>query len=156
MDILLTKLPTGALAPATEDDADKLRRFKAGATLKAAVTQPRNVRFFRKWWSLVKVAYDLWAETCPPVQYRGEPVLPDFETFRRNVTILAGFHKPVVNVRGELRLEAESIGFGSMTEERFDALYSATIDVVLHKILPGRGLTETQLREWSERVMEYA
>ena len=101
------------------------------------------------------MGFGLWEELCPRHTYKGEIVQPDFNKFRRDVTILAGFSKPVVNVRGELRLEAESIAFGNMTEERFEALYSATINVLLHKVLAGSGVTEERLRAMADSVMEF-
>ena len=69
---------------------------------------------------------------------------------------MAGFFTPVWNAKGELRVEAESMAWSSMTEERFEQLYSATINVILSKILPDRGLTEQGLREWAGRVLEFA
>lgn len=116
----------------------------------------RNGDFHRKYFSLIKVAFDLWSETMPAQQYHGRDVLPDFDRFRRDVIIMAGFFRPVWNARGELRVESESIAFSNMTEDRFEKLYSATITVILQKILPNRGLTEESLREWALRVLEYA
>lgn len=116
----------------------------------------RNGNFHRKYFALLKIAFDLWSETLPAQEYHGRSVLPDFDRFRRDVIIMSGFFRPVWNARGELRVEAESIAFGSMTEDRFEKLYSATINVILAKILPGKGLTEQGLREWAARVLEFA
>lgn len=143
-------------APDTEDDQDAVRRFKLGEVVRAKVTRARNLAFFRKWWALVKVGYGLWEELCPRPTYKGEIVHPDFDRFRRDVTILAGFSRPVVNIRGEVRVEAESIAFGNMSEARFEALYSATINVLLHKVLAGSGVTEEKIRAMANSVMEFA
>ena len=157
-DLLLTKTPHGSLIPFSDADAEKLKRFKVGKPIRVTAQEMRNGAFFRKWWALAKTAYDLWTETMPvPVQqYKGMDVLPDFDRFRRDLVILAGFYRAVYNARGEVRLEAESLKWSSMTEERFDELYSKTIDVILRSILPNRGLTEEGLREWADRVMEFA
>lgn len=152
----LLRTASGAFIPATEEDGDLAKRFKVGEVCRMELRQMRNGQFFRKWWALAKLAFDMWAETLPAQQYHGRDVLPDFDRFRRDLTIMAGFFRPVWNARGELRVEAESIAFGSMTEERFEQLYSATITVILQKILPNRGLTEESLREWALRVLEYA
>lgn len=116
----------------------------------------RNGGYHRKYFALLKVAFDMWAETMPAQEFHGKAVLPDFDRFRRDVVIMAGFFTPVWNARGELRVEAESLSWSSMTEERFEKLYSATINVILAKILPGRGLTEQGLRDWAMRVLEFA
>lgn len=155
MEILLLKTPQGALIPATEDEAEKLRRFRVGATVRAEISTMRNGQFFRKWWALAKIAYDLWSETVPEQEYKGVKVLPDFDRFRRDLIIMAGFYRPVFAANGECRLEPESLKWSRMSEERFDKLYSATINVVLQKILKDRGFDEQRLREWVDRVMEF-
>ena len=156
MTTIYLRRTLGGFAPDKEEDHDACKRLKMGEIVRAEVVRPRNILYFRKWWALVKVGYELWEETCPRHQHKGMDVLPEFDRFRRDVTILAGFAKPVVNVRGELRLEAESIAFGNMTEDRFDALYSATIDVLLQKVLTGRGISESQLRTMADLVMDFA
>lgn len=151
----LVKTPDAFMVPATDDDVERMRRFKVGAVYRLELSEMRNGRFFRKWWVLAKIAYDIWAPTMPAQEFHGVAVLPDFGRFRKDLTIMAGFFRPVWNARGEMRVEPESLAWASMTEERFEKLYSATIDAILHKILPGRGLTEQQLREWAERVIEF-
>lgn len=155
-DLMVTKTPNGSLIPFSDEDAEKIRRFKVGKLIRMTAQEMRNGAYFRKWWALAKTAYDLWADTVPPQQYKGVDVLPDFDRFRRDLIILAGFYRATFNARGEVRLEAESLKWSQMTEERFDQLYSKTIDVILASILPNRGLTEDSLREWGERVMEFA
>lgn len=156
MDVLLRKAPNGVLVPANEAEAEKLRKLKIGVTVKSKITQMRNERFFRKWFALVHVGYELWTEVAPEGEYRGQKVLPNFDRFRKDITILAGYHHPVFNVRGEMRLEADSIAWGEMNEETFEKLYQATITVILNKVLAGRGMDEQRLNEWVERVMEFA
>lgn len=154
-DIFLRRTLSG-FAPDTDDDQEAVKRFRLNEVVRADVVKPRNIRFHRKWFALVKVGYQLWEEFCPRHQYNGTEVLPEFERFRKDVTILAGYAKPVINVKGELRLEAESISFASMDDERFEKLYSATINVLLNKILAGRGITEDRLRAMAEAVLEFA
>lgn len=152
----LIRTASGAFVPATEEDADLAKRFKVGSVSRVELKLMRNAAFHRKFFALLKVAYDIWEETLPAQQYHGRDVLPNFDRFRRDVTIMAGFFRPVWNARGELRVEAESISFSSMTEERFEELYSKTIDVILQKILPNRGLSEHSLREWADRVVRFS
>lgn len=152
----LIRTASGAFVPATEEDADLAKRFKVGSISRVELKLMRNAQFHRKFFALLKVAYDLWEETLPAQQYHGRDVLPNFDRFRRDVTIMAGFFHPVWNARRELRVEAESISFSSMSEERFEELYSKVIDVILTKILPNRGLSERDLHEWVARVLEFA
>ena len=156
MEILLTKGPGGALIPLDDDEAAKLARIKTGGVIRADVSQMRNGPFFRKWWVLAKYAFDMWSETMEPVEYKGQPVLPEFQRFRKDLTILAGHYTPVFNARGELRLEAKSIAWANMAEDEFERLYSATIDVILRKILSGTSLTEAQLRSHVDNVLRFS
>ena len=152
--VYLRKTPQG-FVPDTDRDWDAAKRFKLGAVVKAEITNPRNVRFFRKWWALVQVGYEMWEETGVSAEYKGEKVLPNFDRFRRDVTILAGYGHPVVNLRGEVRVEADSISFGKMDEDTFENLYSATLTAIVHKVLRGR-ISEDRMREMADAVMEFA
>lgn len=155
MSTVFLRRTVGGFVPDSGRDHDALRRFKLGDIAKADVVNPRNLKFFKKWWALIEVAFGLWEEVCPQLTYRGQAVRPNMERFRKDVTILAGFGSPVVNLKGEVRIEADSIAFGSMTEENFEKLYSATLDVILEKVLKGR-FTEERLREMVDSVMEFA
>lgn len=141
--------------PDTERDHEAAKRFKLGSTVKADITNPRNLRFFRKWWALVQVAFEMWEEIGVRATYKGEEVRPNFERFRKDVTILAGYHHPVVNLRGEVRMEADSISFGNMDEETFEKLYNATLATIVSKVMQGR-VSEDRLREMAEAVEEFA
>lgn len=132
---------------------------KLGATILVEPKVIRNGAFFRRWWALVKLAFDYWSESAETITYKGRPVLPDFDRFRKDVTIMAGFYRPVTNIKGEIRLEAESISFAAMDEERFEQLYSATINVLLQRVFNGSVCpkwTEAELRSVTEQVLQFA
>ena len=154
MEVLCRRVP-GGLAPESEGEAAKLHKLKAGASVKVNITQEVNAKFRRKWWALAKFAFDLWSETMPDQEYRGQEVQRSFERFRRDLIILAGHFQPVWAVNGEMRVEAKSISFARMSDETFEALYSATINAVLAKILTGSKLTDADLRSHVDRVMEF-
>lgn len=157
MTTIYLRKTLGGFLPDTEEDQEKCKRFKMGDVCKAEVVNPRNYKFHRKFFALMKVGFELWEETCPRHKHRGVDVLPNLDRFRRDVTVLAGFAHPIVNIRGELRLEPESIAFASMGEERFEELYSKVIDVLLNKVLTtSRGITEEKLRQMADSVMDFA
>jgi hypothetical protein len=145
--------------PADDEAQEQLKKFRLGSLAKLDVVQMRNGAFFRKWWALVKLGYDYFIDTCETQEYKGQQVRPEFDRFRKDVTILAGFYRPVWNVNGEMRIEPESLAWANMTEERFDKLYSATIDVLLKKVFNGKRLrawTEEELRSVAEQISEFA
>ena len=158
MDLLFQRATTGLL-PACEEAAEWLRKKKLGATILVEPREIRNGGFHRKYFALLNLAFDYWRDNAETIEYKGQPVLPDFDRFRRDVAILAGFYRPVTNIKGEVRLEAESISFASMSEERFEELYSAKINVLLQRVFNGSVCTkwsEEQLRSVAEQVVSFA
>lgn len=154
-ELIMIRQPGGALHPATDEDAEALRKIKAGAAVRVEVRKIRNYKFHRKWFALAKYAFDIWADTIPQMEYKGQPVKPDFDRFRRDLIILSGRFDATYNARGEVRLEAKSISFASMSEEDFEKLYSETINVILAKILGGTQMTEDELRNHVDNVLAY-
>lgn len=147
---------TAGLVPQDEETREWFAKVKLGGLVFARVHQPRNPAFHRKMFALFKYAYDFWSETAPTSTYKGERVLPDFERFRKDITIIAGFHHAVVNLRGEVRMEADSLSFGSMSAEEFEKLYSAVINVLLQRVFIGNTWSEEQLRSIVDGIVEFS
>jgi len=137
-DVVLVKTPGGALAPADDGARAFIEKLKAGFGVRATVRKVRNIKFHRKAFALFKLAFDVW-EPVAPLEYKGLPVAKEFERFRKDLTILAGFYKAVYNVRGEVRLEAESLSFGNMDDERFEQVYRAVLTAVWDRVLRSAG-----------------
>lgn len=145
--------------PADDEAQEQCKKFRLGSLAKLDVVQMRNGAFFKKWWALVKLGYDYFVDTCETQEFKGQQIRPEFDRFRKDVTILAGFYRPVWNVNGEMRIEAESLAWANMTEERFEKLYSATIDVLLKKVFNGKRMqawTEDELRSVANQIAEFA
>lgn len=143
------------LIPSTEESMEWFTDKKIGSSFLVVPKEVRNPGFFKKYFALMQLAYDEWSNNIDSMEYKGERVLPNFKNFRHDTTILAGFYKSYVNLKGEVRLEAESIAWARMTEERFEKLYSKTIDVLLRmvyngKIAPRR--TEEELRDLVDQI----
>ena len=156
MELLLTKQPSGALAPYDEEQADKLAKIKAGAVVRADIAQMRNVKFHRKFFALINFLFGIWEEGMPVVEYRGNAIKPNKRRFRKDLIILTGRHEATFNIRGEMRLEAHSIAFGRMSEEEFEKLFSDVIDVALNRVLNRPDLTEERIRDYCDQVLRYS
>lgn len=146
----MTKLPNGTLAPNDDEAQDCLRKLKVGQDVQVRVTRTRNYMFHRKWFALLQFAFDQW--TPHAVQTR-HGVTPEksMDRFRKDVTILAGFYEATYRLNGDIRIEAKSISFASMSQEEFEELYSKSIDVLLKLIL--RDMTEDELRRSVEELI---
>lgn len=137
MDIILIKHESGMLRPSNDDEAEKLKKYKLGDPIKCKVTKFRNYQFHKKWFALVKLAFDAW-EPQPITDKYGAPE-KNFDRFRKDIIIQTGRYDVVSTFTGEkgtsVMAEAHSISFGKMNEHEFAALYSSTVDVILKKIL---------------------
>lgn len=145
-EMTLIKLPNNLFQPATPIDAAKAGRFKTGDCMTLIYKQKRNSAFFRKWWSLINFAFEQW-----------EPVtgLPEknFERFRKDMTIAAGFYTLVPCINGELKAEAQSISFAAMDEDTFADLYDATVEAVRKFVL--KNYSRADIDEVIRQLLEY-
>lgn len=132
MEVHLLRTPHG-FVPASDEDFDELRKVKLGSEVRAAIVQPRNVRFHRKFFAMLKIGFDAWEP--PEKEHRGLPVQKNFERFRKDCVIAAGYYEPVANLKGEVRAEAKSISFASMAENEFERVYSDVANVLLQRVL---------------------
>lgn len=151
-DIVLMKV-SNILVPHDEAAEAFIQKMKAGELTHADFKRVRNYRFHKKYFALLDFAFDQW-EPSGGLQYKGMPVAKNKERFRKDLTILAGFYESTVNLRGEVRLEAKSIGFAQMDEVEFEKLYSATVDVILQRILTK--YTRDDLDEVINQLLRFA
>ncbi len=146
MDIFLTKI-NGALYPASEDDHEKLKKIKTGEPVRVTLKRVRNYKFHRKYFALLNLAFDYWE---PPENHVGEK---NFDRFRKDCIILAGFYERYVRLDGSTRVEAKSISFAKMSEDEFEDLYNKTIDVIIKYVLTS--YTGDMLRSIVDQLEEF-
>ena len=154
MEIMFLKGAGGVLIPMDEDEEAKLERYKTGDVIKVSVAAMRNGRFFRKWWALAKLGFDMFTERTEPMTYMGMEVQHNFDSFRRRLVTLAGYYTPVYNLDGTFILEPHSISFASMNEETFEKLYSETINDILKNIAPN--MSERDIRRSVDAILSFA
>ncbi len=135
MKLYFNKTQSG-LSPADQEAHDWLNKVKAGQAVSVDVKQVRNYRFLRKYFALLKVAFDNWEPPRLSVKVGGEMIVPEknFDRFRKDLTILTGNYETVFRLDGSYRIEPRSISFGKMTAEEFDKLYQATITVLIEQM----------------------
>lgn len=124
---------SGVFVPLSDVDRDVVSRMRSGDVIRCNFTQPRNVKFHRKFFALLEVGFDAWEP--PETEYRGLPTQKDPERFRKDCITAAGFYDVVSSLDGSVRLEAKSMSFASMDEEEFNRLYNAIANVILMKVL---------------------
>ena len=133
----MIKQPGGVFIPASDIEHEKTIKFKTGEMYTMDVPLTRNPQFLKKAMVFFHFCYEHWNgdrvyEFCSPNE--------QFDRFRKDLTILAGFYVQTPRMDGTLRTEAESLAFASMTEERFRECYHALINAALKHIFPGCGV----------------
>ena len=150
MEAFFTKLPNASFVPASEDDAELLSKVKTGETVRLTLVRPRNIKFHRKYFALLNLAFDYW-EPPQGKDMEGVTAQRNFDRFRGDIAILCGYYDATYRLNGDVRLEAKSISFGSMSEDTFEDLYSKTINVVIDRVCTQ--YTEDQMRKQVENLI---
>lgn len=132
-DIVLMKTAGGALVPADPQAAEYIAKLKLGAGVRATIVRQNNLQFHRKFFALLNLGFEAWEPG--ELLYNGVTVAKQFDQFRRDIVILAGYYESAINFKGEVRLTAKSLSFASMPQEEREALYSAVINVLLTRVL---------------------
>lgn len=123
-------MPQG-LVPATDDDYDKAKRLKTGETYKVKVTLPRNYPFLRKFFALIRCAWEYLGE-------EGQRFFKNnIEKFRQALILQAGYSDSVYNPDTCEWFEVpKSVSFDKMEEAEFQDLYNGVRQVIFDYFLP--------------------
>ena len=107
----------GGLVTVNQVEADKLSQF-LGKEVKVSISQPRNIRFHKKYFALLAVGRDM-ADT----NYNSEQ-------FRAYVTVGAGYCEFLTDKEGGVVAIPKSISFAAMSEDEFERLYQDTVSFI--------------------------
>lgn len=130
----LVKTKSGVFIPAYPSDHDAAKKIKEGEEVYA--TKARNPDFHRKVMSLFQLGFENQQE------------YDNFDIYRQSVTLKAGY---VIYVRGkdnELHAFAESLSFASMSQDKFEKLFAAVLEVISKE-------TKTSGKEIKENLASY-
>ena len=133
-ELVFVKTDMG-IHPGDKPTEEYVSKLKYGEQIHGDYKKRRNVKFHRKGMALLNFLFEHW-EPGEISSKHGTPE-KNFERFRKDLTILAGFYKQTIRLNGEIRTEAKSISFSSMDQAEFEKWYSAIINVGLKHILPG-------------------
>lgn len=139
---MTVKTPSGKLEGFLEEDKkayarwlSTVKKLEPGELCIFDVTIPRNYKFLKKFFLLITLGFDMFEPKRKNKCYKGMPVQKNFERFRKDVTIQAGFYTQTFDLDGKMTLEAESISFANMDDAKFERVYSAVLNVLLEKVL---------------------
>jgi hypothetical protein len=134
MKINLIKHP-GGFAAADDNEADRIKKFKNGEMYEGEFKLVRNPAFHRKMFAFFNFCFHHWSADKTDWQYFDEP--KQRETFRKNLTVLAGFKDVTYTIDGRARVEAKSLAYGNMDQEEFEQCYNAIIQAAITNVFQG-------------------
>lgn len=126
-------MPGNVLIPADECTREYFGTLKFETGLKVKLTQYRNIRFHRKFFKMLRIGFDAWEAKALNDKYPDPQ--KNFDRFREDAVILAGFYDAHIRLNGDIRIEAKSISFAKMDEYEFNTVYSKVADVLLSRVL---------------------
>lgn len=139
-----------------QEGLDKFSKLKNGTyscTIKSV--NSRCLVNHRRYFKLLKMAYDNWDNVIDNYPADGTKRFPientNFDHFRQDIIILAGFYAYHYAPDASLAITADSISFDNMPEDKFQDLFDKTIDVIIQHILP-----ETNRQDLIEEVLTYS
>ena len=120
MEILVVKTINNLLKPAFDEDLEHFKKLPKDGYFEIKYTKKRNVRFHRKFFALLKIAYENQSD------YRL------MEDLRRDLIITSGHYEEVVNyMTGEVYKIAKSISFSQMDDTEFNNIYNDVKEVIV-------------------------
>jgi len=127
---LFVKNTLSGLIPLYPADLEEKKKLRLNQEYEVEVKHPRNIGFHRKFFALVNIGWENTSLNMP------------FETYRRYVTMKAGYFKTYQTNKGTY-YEAESISFASMDQVTFEEVYSRVLDIIIADL----GVTKEEIEE---------
>lgn len=118
MKIALVRTLSG-FKTAYDSDFELAKKIKIGEVYEYEYKKPRNYRFLKKFFALVKMVYD------------NQEQYTNIEHLRKDLIIESGNYDLRHDLHGVEIREAKSISFANMKEEEFSELYNSVVDVVV-------------------------
>jgi hypothetical protein len=129
MKVNMEKLPGGKLIPWDDYAIEELNKFKTNEVYEVEIKRTRNPQFHGKVFSFLQFCFWHWKGDN---EFQSEH--KQFDMFRRNLTVLAGYREEFYKIDGSVRVEAKSLSYGSMSQSEFEDLYNALIQAALTHI----------------------
>ena len=152
MEYLFKKLQYG-LVPDDPDTIEWYGKLKPGESVRGKFKRVRNTQFHKKFFALLRIGYEHWEPGELDSKY-GKPQ-KNFEQFRADIIILAGYYEVHVRLDKSIRIVPKSINFSSMDEAEFEKLYSSVIDSLLKRVYDMKA-TRENIDELVEAYLSFA
>lgn len=128
----MIKLAGGTFVPAVDMESDALQKFRNGEQYEIEIKRTRNPQFHRKVFAFFNFCFEHWSADKTEWEHFDERT--QFNTFRKHLTVLAGYKVVSYTIDGRMRVEAQSLSYGDMDQDEFEQCYSALINAALKHV----------------------
>ena len=118
------------LIPLYPSDQDGKRKLKIGVDYECDIKNPRNYEYHKRFFALINLGHANTKLELP------------FDVYRKLMIMRAGYVKVYATDLGTL-YEADSISFGSKTQDEFQEVYSRVLDQIIKDV----GLTSDEVEK---------
>ncbi len=125
MTAIVMKKNLGALYPTDEQGQAALAKIRHGELIMVDWRKARNPAHHRKFFSLLKVVMD------------NTESFPSTDALLTVIKIMVGHVDVVVSKKGETFYHPKSINFASMAQAEFEKFYTAALDAICTRVIPG-------------------
>jgi len=146
MQLYMRKNENGHLVPSDDISLGVYeRKIKTGRDYLFEAKSPRNPRFHKKFWALLKTVYD--------AQYKFSNV----EGLKAFLLVKSGYFTGFLGAEGQYMVIPDSVSFASMSEETFSEVFDSCIDASIDFLRQQKIYTydEESLRKYISEIVRF-
>lgn len=147
MHLALIKTSAG-FVPADNDTHEAHGKLKLGSVVHGEFKRMRRYGYHKKFFALLNYAFENWQPGEIDSKY-GVPE-KNFDQFREDLIILAGYYEVRIRLDGTTRIKAKSMSFANMDQDEFENLYNNVLNVILKKV----NLLNTMTAEQVNKIVD--
>jgi hypothetical protein len=158
MKAYLKKYANGMLMLEKLDGDDAAPRLKVGEVVSVEWHYARNYERLKAIMKLFRIAYDHYCEYAidEGVEYKGQKVLPSFDTFRGELVILAGHYVPTFDIHGRLKLDAQSLSYEKCSQRQFEKIFGDVIGAAIKHVYKNTRSPESLRQQVVDEIAKFA
>lgn len=131
----MIKLAGGTFVPAFEFESTALQKFKNNEQYEVEIKNPRNPQFHKKVFAFFNFCFEHWSADKTDWKYFDEK--EQFNRFRKDLTILAGYKVVTYKLDGSFNIEAKTLKYSGMEQDEFERCYTALIQAAMDHVFKG-------------------